>query len=73
MNVVSLAFVINVIKWLMWTVETMYQAGFIIPFWCETLVKTPSKHDVDLMLSQRWPNIKPALVQRLVFAGRSTQ
>ena len=41
------------------------------------LVYTPSKHDVDQMLAhrlRRWPSIKPALVQRLVFAGlRSTQ
>ena len=55
----------------------MYLAELIIPFWCETLVNTPSKHDVDPMLAhnmRRWPNIKPALVQRLVFAGlRSTQ
>ena len=67
-----MAFVIIVIQWLLWTVETMYYEEFIIPFWCETLVNTSSKHDVDPMLAhnlRRWPNIKQALVQRLVFAG----
>ena len=29
----------------------------IIPFWCQTLVNTPSKHDVDPMLFQCWPTI----------------
>ena len=57
-----MAFAINVMKWLMWTVETrtLYKvlggdyvlSEFIIPFWCETLVNTPSKHDVDPMLVQ---------------------
>ena len=67
-----MAFVTNVIKWLLWTVETMYLAEIIIPFWCETLVNTPSKHTVDPMLAHSllcWPRIRPALVQRLVFAG----
>ena len=60
-----MAFVINVIKWLLWTVETLYKvigivyvlSEFTIPFWCETLVNTPSKHDVDPMLVQCWPTI----------------
>ena len=70
-----MAFVINVIKWLLWTVETMYYAEFIIPFWCETLVNTPSKHDDDPMAHRlrRWPSIKPALVECLVFAGCRVQ
>ena len=54
----------------------MYQAEFIIPFWFETLVNTPSKHDVDPMLVQCLPticDIKPALVQRLVCAGSCVQ
>ena len=65
-----MAFVINVMKWLMWTVETrtLYKvfgrdyvlSEFIIPFWCETLVNTPSKHDVDPMLVQCWPTIYDA-------------
>ena len=38
----------------------MYSAEFIILFWCETLVKTPSKHDVDPMLVQCWPTISDA-------------
>ena len=29
--------------------------SIIIPFWRETLVSTPSKHDVDPMLDQSWP------------------
>ena len=61
-----MAFVINVIKWLMWTVETkflietmyhVYSAEFICPFWCETLVNTHSKHDINSMLFQCWPTI----------------
>ena len=32
-------------------------SGFIIPFWSETLVNTPRKHDVDRMLYQCWPTI----------------
>ena len=35
----------------------MYWAEFIIPFQCETLVNTPSKHDVDSMLVQCWPTV----------------
>ena len=31
---------------------------FIIPFWCETLVNTPSKHDVDPMLVLFWLTIR---------------
>ena len=73
-----MAFVIDVIKWLLWTAETMYEAEFIIPFRCETLVNTPSEHDVaGPMLAHNLrhrPNIIPALVRCLVFAGlRSTQ
>ena len=38
---------------------------------------TPSKlHDVDSLLAhrlRRWPSIKPALVERLVFAGSRVQ
>ena len=30
---------------------------FIIPFWCETLVNTPRKHNVDPMLV--WSNVGP--------------
>ena len=51
-----MAFVINVIKWLLWTVESgIYYSD------CETLVNTPSKHDADPMLAhrlQRSPSIK---------------
>ena len=46
-------------------------SGMYYPVICETLVNTPSKHDVDPMLAhrlRRWPSIKPALVERLVFA-----
>ena len=60
-----MAFKINVIKWLLWIVETMYKVECIIPF--------PNLGDVrNTMLAhrlRRWPSIKPALVQRLVFAG----
>ena len=62
-----MAFVINVIKWLMLTVETRTLnkdfgrdyvfSEFIIPFWCETFVNTPSKHDFDPMLVRCWPTI----------------
>ena len=45
-----MAFIINVIKWLLWTVETMYYV--CIPFWNHAdvrntmwLVNTPSKHE----------------------------
>ena len=34
-------------------------------------VNTPSKHETLLAHRlQRWPNIKPSLVQRFVFAGQ---
>ena len=51
-----MAFIIIVLKWLLWTVETMYETEFIT-FWCKKLVNTPSKHGVDPMLVQYWPTI----------------
>ena len=37
--------------------DSFHFISFIIPFWCETLVNTPSKHDADPMLVQCWPTI----------------
>ena len=67
-----MAFVINVIKWLLWTVKTMYQAEFIIPFWCETLVNTSNKGDVDPMLAHRLRRVQPSKHKCFVFAGNGS-
>ena len=48
--------IINVIEWLFWIVETIVE--FIIPFCCETLVNTPSKHEVwNQCWFQCWPTV----------------
>ena len=99
-DVVSMAFVINVIKWLLWTVETIlikWNPFFISTVtkklslasisWATVSISHPEMgHIVARQLSskretltnagpilahrlRRWPSIKPALVQRLAFAG----
>ena len=76
-----MAFVINVIKWLLWTVETnCIKRNLVSRLGAKHLSTLPA----NTTLTQCWPmlahnlrrqpNIKPALVQCLVFAGlRSTQ
>ena len=94
-----MAFVINVIKWLLWTVETrtvykvlgrtlykvLSRKYVLSEIYYFVLVRNTCQH---FQQTRRWPNagpmlahnlrqrtnIKPALVQRLVFAGlRSTE
>ena len=75
-DVVGMPFVINAIKKLLWSVETMSQAEFIISFWNHVyvrnimwLVNTPSKHET---LTQYWSNAGPpsgALAQHQTSTG----
>ena len=57
-NVVSIAFVINVIKWLMWTVETVYLAELM-----RNLFRSGAKHLSTLLtkaaLTQCWSKAGP--------------
>ena len=50
--VVSMAFVINVIKWLMWTVETI----IILAVFYSVLVRNTCQHSQQIRL---WPNAGP--------------
>ena len=57
-----MAFVINVNKWLLWTVETMYIAEFIIPFWNHAMCETQCGLSTLLANTRRLPNASCLLI-----------
>ena len=69
-----MTFVINVIEWLLWTVETICIKQNLLSRFCglSTLPANTTLNNAGPMLThclRSWPSIKPALAQRLVFAG----